>query len=338
MTPPEPRENPLLIGHAAAEAELLDAMRGGRMHHAWLITGPSGVGKATLAYRFARRLLAGPPADGTLALSGLALSDKDPVFRRVATGSHADLLTIEREWDDKRQRMRGEIVVDDTRAVSAFLRLTPAEGGWRVVVIDGAEHMNRNAANAVLKMLEEPPPQAILLLTCAAPGRLLPTIRSRCRRLALPPLSAPDMDAVLAAYLPEMADAERGQLVAIGAGSPGRALQLAEERGLALAGMAAEVLAEVPNMRKLRAFEIADKLGGRAQDDFTPFMTLLRDGLAAIVRRAARGQPERLLAVRPLAEWAELWQSLTRIQDETERLNLDRRQALLSSIAMLNGS
>jgi DNA polymerase-3 subunit delta' len=331
MTSLSPRENPLLIGHAAAEAELSAALASGRMHHAWLITGPEGVGKATLAFRFVRRILAG-------AAPTLDLAPADPVFRRVATGSHADLLTIEREFDEKRQRIRGEIVVDDTRVISAFLRLTPAEGGWRVVVIDGAEHMNRNAANAVLKMLEEPPPQAIILLTCAAPGRLLPTIRSRCRRLALPPLTDRDMDAVLATYLPEMSTSDRARLAGIAAGSPGRALLMAEERGLLLASLAEEVLGGVLSLRKLRAFEIADKLGGRAQDDFTPFMTLLRDGLAAIVRRAARGQPERLLTLRPLAEWAELWQSLTRIQDETERLNLDRRQALLSSIAMLNGS
>ena len=330
MTPLSPRENALLIGHAQPEAELSAALTSGRMHHAWLITGPEGVGKATLAFRFARRLLAGPaPA--------LDLAPTDPVFRRVATGSHADLLTIEREFDEKRQRMRGEIVVDDTRVISAFLRLTPAEGGWRVVVIDGAEHMNRNAANAVLKMLEEPPPQAVILLTCAAPGRLLPTIRSRCRRLALPPLAEADMHHVLATYLPEMDAADRSRLCAIAAGSPGRALLLAQERGLLLANLAGEVLAALPGLPALRAFEIAEKLGGRAQDDFTPFMTLLRDGLAEIVRRAARGQAERLLTLRPLAEWAELWQSLTRIQDETERLNLDRRQALLSSIAMLNG-
>jgi DNA polymerase-3 subunit delta' len=330
MTPPSPRENPLLTGHAAAEADLSAALASGRIHHAWLITGPEGVGKATLAFRFARRLLAGPAAT-------LDLGATDPVFRRVATRSHADLLTIEREFDEKRQRMRGEIVVDDTRVISAFLRLTPAEGGWRVVVIDGAEHMNRNAANAVLKMLEEPPPQAIILLTCAAPGRLLPTIRSRCRRLALPPLADADMAQVLATYLPEMDPADRTRLATIAAGSPGRALLLAEDHGLLLAGLAEEVLTELPDLRKLRAFEIAEKLGGRAQDDFSPFMTLLRDGLAEIVRRGARGHPERLLTLRPLAEWAELWQSLTHIQEETERLNLDRRQALLSSIEMLNG-
>jgi DNA polymerase-3 subunit delta' len=331
MTAPAPRENPLLFGHAAAEAQILDAIRGGRMHHAWLITGAAGVGKATLAFRFARRLLAGPG-------DSLAVDPASPVFRRVAIGSHADLLTIEREWDEKKSRLRGEIVVDDARAVSAFLRLTPAEGGWRVVVIDGAEHMNRNAANSVLKMLEEPPPQAVLLLTCAVPGRLLPTIRSRCRRLGLLPLAEPAMARALAEYLPEMPAADRSRLAALSAGSPGRALLLAEEKGLQLASLAAEVLEGVPNLPQLRAFAIAEQLGGRAEDRFTPFMTLLRDALAETLRRAARGAPERLAGLRPLAEWAELWQSLTRIQDETERLNLDRRQALLSSIALLNGS
>ena len=327
-----PRENPLLFGHRPAETQLAGALTGGRMHHAWLITGAEGVGKATLAYRFARRLLAGGPPGNTLALD-----PQTPVFRRVAIGSHADLLTVEREWDEKKVRLRGDIVVDDVRAVSAFLRLTPAEGGWRVVVIDGAEHMNRNAANALLKMLEEPPQRAMLLLTCATPGRLLATIRSRCRRLALQPLDQPSMTAALNEYLPDMPATERGQLASLAAGSPGRALLLAEEKGLQLATLAAEVLDGVPSFPLFRAVELADQLGGRSEDRFTPFMTLLCDALAARLRRAARGAPERLAQLRPLAEWAELWQSLTHILDETERLNLDRRQALVSSIVLLNG-
>lgn len=331
MTAPEPRENPLLFGHAGAEAQTLDAIRSGRLHHAWLITGPAGVGKATFAFRFARRLLAGVD-------NPAAHDPASPVFRRVATGAHADLLTVEREWDDKKSRLRGEIVVDDARAISTFLRLTPAEGGWRVVVIDGAEHLNRNAANSVLKMLEEPPPRAILLLTCAAPGRLLPTIRSRCRRLGLMPLDDTAMLQALDAYLPDATTVERSRLASIAAGSPGRALALAEESGLMLADLAAEVLSALPSLPKIRAIEIAEALGGRAEDRFTPFMTLLCGGLADRVRAAARGAPDRLASLRSLSEWSEVWQSLTSIQDETERLNLDRRQALLSSIALLNGS
>ena len=230
---PEPRANPLLLGHEAAEATLLEAMRSGRMHHAWLITGPDGVGKATLAYRFARRLLARMPTGEQT----LALEPTHPVFRRVAAGAHADLHTVERAYDEKRRRMRTQIAVEDVRRISAFMSLTPAEGGWRVAIVDGAEEMNQSSANALLKILEEPPRRAILLLVCGAPGRLLPTIRSRCRRLRLDPLGQEAMDRLLAAYLPDVAADERGRLATVAEGSPGRALLLAEDQGLAIAGL-----------------------------------------------------------------------------------------------------
>src|SRR5471032_1811344 len=148
MPAPEPRASPILLGHDDAEATILDAMRAGRMHHAWLITGPEGVGKATLAYRFARRLLAGCPA-----ADSLALDPANPVFRRVAAGSHADLQTIERVLNEKTKRMKTQIAVEDVRKINGFMRLTPAEGGWRVVVVDGAEELNLASANALLKIL-----------------------------------------------------------------------------------------------------------------------------------------------------------------------------------------
>jgi DNA polymerase-3 subunit delta' len=335
MSPPEPRANPVLLGQAAAEATLAEAMQSGRMHHAWLLTGPEGVGKATLAFRFARRLLAGMPAGGSLALD-----EKDKVFRRVAAGSHADLQTVERKWDPRLKRLRGEIVVDDVRKVADFLHLTPAEGGWRVVIVDGAEDLNRNAANALLKILEEPPPRAVLLLVCAAAGRLLPTMRSRCRRLRLDALDDASMADLLARYLPDTAEEERGRLVTLGEGSVGRALALADGGGVAVADLVGKVLDSLPDVSARRAHDVADALG-RDEDAFSTFMDLTRAGVAAAVRAAARGRADpdqtRLVGARPLAAWVDVWQGLSHLQTETEAFHLDKRQAILAGCALLAG-
>jgi DNA polymerase-3 subunit delta' len=335
MPAPDPRANPILLGHAEAEATILDAIRAGRMHHAWLITGPEGVGKATLAYRFARRLLAGRPAEDSLALD-----PSDPVFRRVAAGSHADLLTIERAFNEKTKRMRTQIAVEDVRKINGFMSLTPAEGGWRVVVVDGAEELNAASANALLKILEEPPPRAILLLACAAPGRLLPTIRSRCRRLRLSPLADEPMGQLLARYLPQLAVDDRERLITLAEGAPGRAIMLVEDEGLKIATLVDKLLSDMPAIPVSRGYEIADLLG-RSETGFSTFMDLVRTSLAAAVREFVRGradpEQQRIVALRPLDAWGDLWQSLTRLQDETERFALDKRQAIVAGIGMLSG-
>jgi len=321
-----PCENPFLFGHAAAEKEFAAARHAGRLHHAWLITGADGIGKATLAYRLARSLL---------TLSGDPNDRANPSFRRVARETHADLLTVTREWDDKRKRQRTEIVIDGARDVAGFLRLTPAEGGWRVVIVDGAEHLNRNAANAILKVLEEPPARAILLLTCATPGRLLPTIRSRCRRLRLEPLDAEAMAQALAVVLP----GQEAGLIDLAEGSPGRAMLLADEGGIAIAALVDGVLRDPAPLSAVRAWDLADKLG-RSDTGYSTFMDLLRDRLGSAVRAAARGgqqgRGDPFLSRRPLGEWSEVWHALGRLQDETERSNLDKRHAVVAGLELLN--
>ena len=335
MSAPEPRANPILLGHDHAEATLLEALRTGRMHHAWLITGPEGVGKATLAFRFARRLLAGTPVGDSLALP-----PDDPVFRRVAAGSHADLKTIERERNQKTGRMKTQIAVENVREITGFMALTPAEGGWRVVILDGAEDLNQSSSNALLKILEEPPPRAILLLVCSAPGRLLPTIRSRCRRLRLTAVADEPMSNLMRSFLPDLSAEERGRLITMAEGSPGRAITLAQDEGLAIAAIVDRLLAELPDVQPSRGYEIADALG-RSETGFSTFMDLVRAGVAAAVRDSVRGradpEQERLVALRPLDSWSEVWEGLTKLQTETERFALDKRQAIVAGVGMLSG-
>lgn len=359
---PEPRENPHFEGHSAAEATLAEAISTGRVHHAWLISGPRGIGKATLAFRFARHLLAGGGLHGDAGgglfgpeetgPAGLALAPASPVFQRVAAGGHADLLTVERAVDDKTGRRRSEIVIADIRRIAEFLSLTAIEGGWRVVLIDGAEDMNRNAANALLKTLEEPPARAILLLVSHAPGRLLPTIRSRCRRLTLGALPEETVEGLIARYRPDIATADRTALARIGEGSVGRALMLADTGGLALYEELVRLLAGLPEPDVARLHGTLDAIArtrneAGAYQAYEVFTDLLGAWIARQVRARARGlEPaeimpgegevaNRLAARASLDQWVEVWEKITRLFGRAARLNLDRKQVLLDAFFAL---
>ena len=201
---PHPRETLHVYGHAAAEAEILTALTGDRMHHAWMLTGPKGIGKATLAWRMARYLLAKEPADAGMfgdlpeAPQSLDVSPDHPVAHRIAALSDPGCLSIRRTWDPDRKRLKTQITVEEVRKLNTFFGLSATEGGHRVVVVDAADEMNPSAANALLKVLEEPPKGAVLILVSHQPARLLPTIRSRCRVLRLTTLGPEDMARALA--------------------------------------------------------------------------------------------------------------------------------------------
>ncbi|ABC22502.1 DNA polymerase III subunit delta' [Rhodospirillum rubrum] len=351
---PGPRLTADLLGHEAAEREILETCASGRAAHAWLISGPRGIGKATLAFRFARFALAGGLEGGegglfgALAPASLAMDPAHPVFRRVAAGSHGDLRVIERGLaEGTGGRRRGEIVIGDVRDLGGFMRMTPSEGGWRVVIVDGAEDMNRNAANALLKGLEEPPGRALLLLVSHNPARLLPTIRSRCRRLALRPLEPAVLATLIERSLPELAETERPGLIGLAEGSIGRAMDLAAMGGLALCREMIGLLATAPAFDVARLHGFADQA---ARDDraFTATAGLFPWWLARMIRRGAvagsAGTAEemwtipgesaasgRLLAAATLDRWVEVWEKVTTLFARAEAVHLDRKQTVLAA-------
>jgi DNA polymerase-3 subunit delta' len=333
---PEPRANPALFGHDHAAAALRDSALSGRMHHGWMLTGPRGVGKATLAWRYARWMLAGMPGGTAAGEAPLFVPPGDPLFARVAAGAHADLRALAPNAGEKGKKVI--IRVEEVRELTRFLAMTPAEGGWRVVVIEELEAMNEQAQNALLKTLEEPPARAVLVLTASAPDRLLPTIRSRVRRLDLFPLDPAVMDPVLTRWMPEMAAEDRGALARLASGSPGRALALAEGEGLAMAREVEGFLARLPRPDPRELHALADRLASKRDGSaFVTFIDLLRDALATALRRAGRGEGmPPWLEGRGLAEWAGLWDMLGRLADETETLNLDRKQAVLTGLSRLS--
>ncbi len=225
-----PRATRRVIGHDAAENEFLDAWRAGRVHHAWLMTGPRGTGKASLAYRIARFALGVPPEPGSPEAQKIDTLEDAPEIaaasRLIAAGAHPGLSELRRGWNEKTKKPRSAISVDDVRKLIGFFHLSAAEGGWRVAIVDPADDLNASAANALLKALEEPPERALFLIVAHSPGRLPATILSRCRRLACGALSAEDAAASARAAAPELPADAAEALARLSGGSPGEALRL----------------------------------------------------------------------------------------------------------------
>lgn len=292
---PHPRAAARLFGQAQAEANFLTAYTTGRLHHGWLLSGPRGVGKATLAWRIARFLLATPPAEGDGLFGAppppatLDIDPEHPVARRIMAGSDPGLASIIRTVHEKTGRLRNEIVVGDVRRLSGFFGLTATDGGRRVVIVDTADEMNTAAANALLKMLEEPPARTTLLLISHQPSRLLPTIRSRCRTLRLGELSPDDLAAALdqaGAELPP----ERDALAALARGSAGDALRLMNLGGLEIYAELTALLASLPRLDRPRALALAEAAAQRgATDRFRLLLDLIDLTLSRLARTGATG-------------------------------------------------
>ena len=339
---PHPRATTVLHGHADAEKALAQGAAGGRLHHALLVTGAEGIGKATLAYRLTRYLLADPTERDPFRLS-LEVAPETTAARQVMALSHPGLLVIRRVWDAKAKRFSASIPIDEVRRIRSFLAHTAGAGRSRVVIVDSADELNGPAANALLKSLEEPPPETHFILVSSNPGRLLPTIRSRCRLVQLKPLGEQDLRRAAQAALmtserePPGAN-EWSRLVPLASGSVRRLLVLWMRDGLKMQERIDTVFAGLPRLDWGLVHTVGDELGSAAAaDKLETFYELLLGHIAGLVRQSASGGAASSGAVAPprLASWAELWETLVREKAEAMALNLDRKSLIFGAFSRI---
>jgi DNA polymerase-3 subunit delta' len=325
---PHPRFATRLVGHVAAEAAMLAAYREGRLAHAWLIGGREGIGKATLAWRFARFVLANPDP-GAPAVRGakdLAVAPDHPAARQLGALAHPDFVLARREWNAKGKTLFTDIRIDDVRAALSMFHLSAAFGGWRVAIVDCADDLNPNSANALLKVIEEPPPRALILIVAHRPGQVLATIRSRCRRLLLERLTPAEIETTIAGLgdpWSAIDPAERAAAAARADGSVREALRRLDPESAELGALIDAAVGQLPSPDPRAVHKLADALAGRAAgDSFDALAAALFEWLAVRVRADASPAQRRALSG--------LWDRIRTATRETEALNLDRRLHVLA--------
>jgi DNA polymerase-3 subunit delta' len=326
-----PRETFALFGHDQAEQALLEAYKSGRIAHAWLIGGPPGIGKATLAFRFARFVLAHPDphAAAVQTATSLAVGADNVVARRIAAQAQGDLRVLERVLNEQTGKLYTNIRVEDVRRVVSFFGGTAGEGGWRIAIVDAVDDLAREGANALLKVLEEPPARTLLLLLSHSPGRELPTIRSRCRRVLLRPLKQEDVVRALAtATGRDTDDEELAQAAESSDGSVSRALALLDGPALALRQKVTDAIGQLPNPDPRALHALADALGGADPTTLAAFMDLVNGWLT---QHLGRGDGD----ARALARVAETWDKVNRHAREVDAYNLERKPFVFSVFAEL---
>ncbi len=322
-----------VLGHDAAARTMVDALQGGRLAHAWLISGPKGIGKSTLAWRFARRVLAAE--DAAIQDHGIETDPDHPDIRKIMAGSHPDCRLVRRSLTKKSPyRFRTEISVEDVREASTFLHHTAGQSAWRCLIVDAADEMNTNAQNALLKVLEEPPARTLILLIAHAPSRLLPTIRSRCRSLTLRALTNPQVVEILARKNSGLSEADLQIISDISDGSPGRALELAQAGGLELYHQLMELVEPLPRIDTERLHAASDRFGGASGEaGYRTFLEILKWWLLRHIREGAtsRGQGA-------LEPWLKAWEKIDELASRADSVNLDRKQVVLNTFIELSAA
>lgn len=325
---PLPHQRTRLIGHKTTEKALLSAYRSERLHHAWILGGPKGIGKATLAFRLAKFVIAHPDRFGgdVAEADDLSLPGDHPAARQVSAGGHPNILHLRRPWDEKSKRFKADLPVDEVRRTVSFFGTTAAARAWRICIVDAADDMNLSSANALLKILEEPPERCLFLVLSHAPGRLLPTIRSRCRRLDMAPLDESEICEGLSELggdaVPGPSDLS--DLARIADGSLRSAIALLSGDGLQIA-RGLRNLADNPSQLDLAAVHaLADLVSARGQtDNWESFQHVLDVWLHERMRRDVQN------GVKSAYRYVELWQRTAGAIRDAEALNLDRKQVVL---------
>lgn len=347
---PHPRETGALFGHAAQEAAFLQAFNSTRLHHAWMLTGPKGVGKATLAWRAARFLLATPDDDGGMFAAppstSLDIDPANPVARRLLQLAEPRNFLLRRAPNEKETALSQVISVDEVRKMKSFFALSAADGGHRTAIIDSLDEMNTAAANALLKLLEEPPANVTLFLISHQPARLLPTIRSRCRELRLTPLAPQDLADALTQAGGDVAPEDRIALAELSGGSVGEAFRLTNLDGLKLYTALTRLFSTLPRLDRPQALALADLAAAKgAAETFDLLVTLIDLFLARLARfgatghtppEAAPGEAQLLHRLAPSPQsarsWADLAQSLSARARRGKAVNLDPAALLMDML------
>ncbi|MBB43204.1 MAG: DNA polymerase III subunit delta' [Rhodospirillaceae bacterium] len=357
----EPSKTPDLIGHETAEKHFLESWNSGRLPHAWLISGEEGSGKATLAFRIARFVLfqgnenskrqeKGDLFGKSIRPKSLYIAPDNPIFRRVASEGHTDLKILKRTINSSNGKIRNSIAVEDVRLCGNFLRLTSAEAGWRVLIIDSVDELTISAANALLKILEEPPNDALILIVCHNPYLILPTIKSRCCQLSLKPLESERIRSFLSTTLPNINPSDIEALTILSNGSPGRALKIIEEEGLILLKELVMLISNFPKISTADLHDFGEKLAKNgAENKFKLTMNLFNSWLAYLIKEAASNTqkpkpmfPEesgcgiRIVRAAGVEFLIQLWKDINLVSEKTLRQNLDRKQAFLTMLYHLN--
>ncbi len=341
-----PCENPNFFGHEDALQTMFAAHRDGNMPGAWLISGPRGIGKATLVYRFIKFILYNSAkSEGFFGQSipnaDLSIPATSPVFSKVSIGSHPDILVLEAGSENSKSTS-GDILVDDARRVGSFLHLTASETPYRIVIIDSIDDMNTNAANSILKLLEEPPQNAMFFLISHASGRLLPTIKSRCRQIKMRGLGGNNAIKVLQSIVPDITDAEATKLIELASGSPGCAYDLYINKGLEIYANIINIFSNLPRMSIQEIQKLGDSISGKNNEEYWRVTKILLNKIIVdITKNAAQLNNKSDISGIKLAigveKLVDIWEEINNLLEDADNLHLDRKAVLVKIFALFAG-